>query len=335
MDATPSSHQKDQTRTENSLAEVSNTEKLLWASINLKGLLHSDVKRLYQQVCSVYEKNILTDSEQADFQDIEYSLWKLHYKHIDEFRKQIKKVSSCTNSEVPHNVTNAQRSADDYYEGIKLFLSEATNFYKSLIAKVQRCHGISDDTLFHRNRGIINNVDQKRIKSCQFLCHRFLICLGDLARYRELYEKPDNQNRNWSIAAAQYLEALKIWPDSGNPHNQLALLSTYIGDEFLALYHCIRSLAVKEPFPDAWNNLILLLEKSGSSVLHSHSADASFDFSILSERRKVLTKLQSGDDVTNCNISTLECGCLVGRNLWHLFVIVISFFYVRSRYYFY
>lgn len=44
-------------------------------------------------------------------------------------------------------------------------------------------------------------------------------------------------------------------------HLQLAVLATYIGDEFLALYHCVRSLAVKEPFPDAWNNLIMLFEK--------------------------------------------------------------------------
>lgn len=44
-------------------------------------------------------------------------------------------------------------------------------------------------------------------------------------------------------------------------HLQLALLATYTGDPFLALYHCIRSLAVKEPFPDAWNNLMLLFEE--------------------------------------------------------------------------
>jgi len=38
-------------------------------------------------------------------------------------------------------------------------------------------------------------------------------------------------------------------------------LATYVGDEFLALYHCVRSLAVKEPFPDAWDNLILLFDR--------------------------------------------------------------------------
>ncbi|WJZ98894.1 hypothetical protein VitviT2T_017385 [Vitis vinifera] len=35
-----------------------------------------------------------------------------------------------------------------------------------------------------------------------------------------------------------------------------------VGDEFFALYHCVRSLVVKEPFPDSWENLYLLLEKN-------------------------------------------------------------------------
>lgn len=48
---------------------------------------------------------------------------------------------------------------------------------------------------------------------------------------------------------------------------QLAVLAIYIGDEFLALYHCIRSLAVKEPFPDAQGNLILLFERVRPEIL--------------------------------------------------------------------
>ena len=53
-----------------------------------------------------------------------------------------------------------------------------------------------------------------------------------------------------------------IWPDSANPQNQLVVLAIYVGDEFLALYQCVRSLVVKKPFPDAWENLYLLLEKN-------------------------------------------------------------------------
>lgn len=41
----------------------------------------------------------------------------------------------------------------------------------------------------------------------------------------------------------------------------------YIGDEFLALYHCIRSLAVQKPFPDAQDNLTLLFEKVKPDIL--------------------------------------------------------------------
>ncbi|KAK8485119.1 hypothetical protein V6N11_073338 [Hibiscus sabdariffa] len=77
----------------------------------------------------------------------------------------------------------------------------------------------------------------------------------------EQVEKSSVVQHNWSVAATYYLEAARAWPDSGNPQNQLAVLATYVGDEFLALYHCVRSLAVKEPFPDAWNNLILLFER--------------------------------------------------------------------------
>lgn len=48
---------------------------------------------------------------------------------------------------------------------------------------------------------------------------------------------------------------------------QLAVLAMYIGDEFLALYHCIRSLAVQKPFPDAQDNLTLLFEKVKPDIL--------------------------------------------------------------------
>ncbi|XP_039048500.1 protein SMG7L-like [Hibiscus syriacus] len=106
----------------------------------------------------------------------------------------------------------------------------------------------------------------------------------------EQVEKSSVVQHNWSVAATYYLEDARAWPDSGNPQNQLAVLATYVGDEFLALYHCVRSLAVKEPFPDAWNNLILLFERNRSSDLHSLSSDAEFDFLNPFERSDSLVK---------------------------------------------
>ncbi|CAG8756580.1 5398_t:CDS:2, partial [Racocetra persica] len=63
-------------------------------------------------------------------------------------------------------------------------------------------------------------------------CHKSLIFLGDLARYRELQtEKP---RKNWSIACDYYNHARHLVPESGNPHNQLAVIATYSADEFSA-----------------------------------------------------------------------------------------------------
>ena len=232
----------------------------------------------------------------SELQDVEYSLWKLHYKHIDEFRKIIKKTSGNVESKksgMPQNRA-VQGDSGNNLKLFKIFLTEAVEFYQTLIVKLRKHYGVPVEALFYKKGWNSASVEPDVMEKCEYLCHRCLVCMGDLARYKQQCENPDTQNHNWSVAAAHYLEATRIWPDSGNPQNQvnvsyqlqrciietfiiylcffssnydnlvylqLAVLATYIGDEFLALYHCVRSLAVKEPFPDAWNNLILLFEK--------------------------------------------------------------------------
>lgn len=206
--------------------QVGNLERQLWALIYTKNLLHSDVQDLYCKVRSSYEKIILDGHELVELQDVEYCLWKLHYKHIDEFRKIIKKSSAngeSTKLVMTQNAANVQRSDDKYVAAFKSFLSEATEFYENLIVKVKNCYSLPVDSSYRRHDVSISVKPKKRQK-CQFLCHRFLVCLGDLARYQEQYENADVQNHNWSVAASHYLEATMVWPDSGNPQNQVVLL---------------------------------------------------------------------------------------------------------------
>lgn len=326
---------KDQKEKQVFLTEVGSLEKQLWALINSKGLLHSDVQDLYRKVRYSYEKIILKDSEEVELQDVEYSLWKLHYKHIDEFRKTIKKSSGNGESiklVTTQNVGNVWRSDDKGIAGFMSFLSEATEFYQNLVVKIRKCNRLPEDSSFYKNVGSSTAVEPKKMQKCQFLCHRFLVCLGDLARYKEQYEKLDDQNHNWSVAASHYLEATMIWPDSGNPQNQLAVLATYVGDEFLALYHCVRSLAVKEPFPDAWDNLTLLFERNRSSCLHSLCREAHFDFLKPSERSDFHSKSQSSHELSNCNMLEAGHNCLVETDLWSLLIRTMSFFFIKSSF---
>ncbi|XP_062095723.1 nonsense-mediated mRNA decay factor SMG7-like [Humulus lupulus] len=309
---------EDQRGKHDFLIEVANKEKQLWRLIHAKDLLHNDVQELYRKVRSSYEKLILHDYEQAELQDVEYSLWKLHYKHIDEFRKRIKKSS------------NVELYKTNHIEGFKLFLSEAIEFYQNLFVKARNVSRLPQESSSCRKGGETGFSEAKKMQKCQFLCHRFLVCLGDLVRYREQYEKPDVRKHNWSRAAIHYMEATMIWPDSGNPHNQLAVLATYVGDEFLALYHCIRSLAVKEPFPDARDNLILLLERNRSSCLQSLSSEADFDFSKPSERSITMKSLKSSDDMSYQSTLKDEDNGSLPDNFCSLFIRIISFFFIKS-----
>ncbi|XP_059670801.1 nonsense-mediated mRNA decay factor SMG7-like [Cornus florida] len=324
---------KDQKERENLVIEVVNAERQLWVNIHSKGLLDTEVQDLYRKVRSCYEKIILNNHEVVKLQDVEFSLWKLHYKHIDEFRKRIQQSSASTDSiksATPQNVASVQNGFDSHIEGFKSFLSEAAEFYQNLIAKLRRCCGLPEEPLFYEKGGLSSSVELKTLHKCQYSCHRFLVCLGDLARYRELCKKSDFQNHKWSVAATYYFEATMIWPDSGNPQNQLALLATYVGDDFIALYHCVRSLAVKEPFPDAWDNLILLFEKN-MSHWQSPSGEVHFNFSKPAERIILETKSQSSRGSSNNSVlEATEDVSSVKKDLWPLFVRMISFFFIES-----
>ncbi|XP_022723507.1 protein SMG7L-like isoform X2 [Durio zibethinus] len=320
---------KDQKEKANFLLEIASTEKQLWALIHSKGLLHSDVRDLYHKVSLSYESFILNDHELTELQDVEYSLWKLHYKHIDEFRNRIKRSSA--NSESTASAMACSGSDDKHIEGFKSILLKATEFYKKLVVKIRSHYGLPEESSLFKRGGVTASVEPTKLQKCHFLCHRFLVCLGDVARYMEQFEKSNVQKHNWSVAATYYLEAAIIWPDSGNPQNQLAVLATYVGDEFLALYHCVRSLAVKEPFPDAWNNLILLFERNRSCHLHSLSSAARFDFLKPSERSDTQLKSQSSSNISDCCPLKGEHDHSAEKNFWPLLIRTLSFFFLKSR----
>lgn len=205
------------------IIQIGNSEKQLWALIHSKGLLHSDVQDLYRKVRSSYERIFLSNHTLSELQDVEYSLWKLHYKHIDEFRKIIKKNSGYGESKksgMPQSRV-VQRDNDTHSKLFKIFLTEAIEFYQTLIVKLRKHYGVPVEALFYKKGRNSTSVESDVMQKCQYLCHRCLVCMGDLARYKQQCENSDTQSHNWSVAATHYLEATRIWPDSGNPQNQV------------------------------------------------------------------------------------------------------------------
>lgn len=126
---------------------------------------------------------------------------------------------------------------------------------------------------------------------CLAILSKALICLGDIARYREQYNESggrpkaghdDNVSsrrgrhrrggslgldsiprpRNYDKSQRCYEKARLILPSDGNPSHQLAILATHKCDNFLSIYHYYRSLCVLKPSDPASDNLSKVLSKA-------------------------------------------------------------------------
>lgn len=118
-----------------------------------------------------------------------------------------------------------------------------------------------------------------------------LVCLGDIARYRELFNEAGGRPkagredsvparkitrnkkgevvvthiaraRNYDKASQCYEQAKLLVPQDGNPSHQLAILASYQKDLFGSLYHYYHALCVRQPYDTASENLITVLNKA-------------------------------------------------------------------------
>lgn len=137
------------------------------------------------------------------------------------------------------------------------FLRQATRFYRSYIQRIAAQFPLSELQYVVQQFRLPNfehgapspepELKSRIIRSC----HRTLVYLGDLSRYREVNRNP----QNWGPAIGYYTLAKQLLPSSGNPHNQLAVMAFEEGSLLSALYHLYRAVSVSEPFPEADGNL--------------------------------------------------------------------------------
>ncbi|POM65767.1 hypothetical protein PHPALM_18470 [Phytophthora palmivora] len=160
--------------------------------------------------------------------EVEQALWKpCFYRRIEEFRRRIRKAAA----DRADRAAFARVSSD-----FAQFLTQAAAFYAHL-------------------RDVFSTDS-----SCRASLYRCYVFLGDLARYRELHSH--KAKKNFAAAEALYHRALLVVPENGNPHNQLAVLATYVDAETVAVYRYCRSLLTSQPFTTAEENLALLFERS-------------------------------------------------------------------------
>lgn len=185
----------------------------------------------WQQMRENYEAIILEDHGFSEKHNIEYALWQLHYRRIEEFRAHFSAALASKSSSTSQGVKAPPRPdrINKIRVQFKTFLSEATGFYHDLILKIRAKYGLplgyfSEDSGYQ----ITMEKDGKRstdMKRGLISCHRCLIYLGDLARYKGLYGEGDSKSRDYTAASSYYMQAVSLWPSSGNPHHQVFSLS--------------------------------------------------------------------------------------------------------------
>ncbi|KAL7613015.1 hypothetical protein Lser_V15G05796 [Lactuca serriola] len=228
----------------------------------------------WQQMRENFETIILEDHSFSEKHSIEFALWQLHYRRIEEFRAHYNAASATDSTTSRAGGAARPDRASKIRLQFKTFLSEATGFYHDLILKIRAKYGLPIGQFYPEPEN--HNVKEKdgkkfnEVKKGLISCHRCLIYLGDLARYKGLYGEGESKSRDYAAASSYYLQAASLWPSSGNPHHQLAILATYSGDELMAVYRYFRSLAAENPFSTARDNLIVAFEKNRQSYSQLH-----------------------------------------------------------------
>ncbi|KAF4325308.1 hypothetical protein JM18_000508 [Phytophthora kernoviae] len=192
--------------------------------------------------------------------EVEQALWKpCFYRRIEDFRRRIRKYAAAAQAD--RNVREHFARVSSEFQS---FLTEAAAFYahlRDVFAQWLLNNRVSSITA-STSRDLTKDGSEmaKNIARCRQSLHRCYVFLGDLARYRELHSQ--KAKKNFAAAEALYHRALAVLPENGNPHNQLAVLATYIEAETVAVYRYCRSLLTAQPFVTAEENLALLFERS-------------------------------------------------------------------------
>jgi tetratricopeptide (TPR) repeat protein len=150
------------------------------------------------------------------------------------------------------------------------------------------------------NMGAVAPMSQAQRESRVAIISKALVCLGDIARYKELYNEAGGRPRaghedgppaaasttkngrsrrgggpaqvtgmvalprlrNYDRAQSCYEQARLLLPFDGNPSHQLAILASYQKDIFGSLVHYYRALCVRTPYETASENLGTVLNKA-------------------------------------------------------------------------
>ncbi|KAL4431450.1 hypothetical protein ABPG75_006706 [Micractinium tetrahymenae] len=220
-----------------------------------RSIFDPQLRRLRSSLRSECEAALLADFRLSQKHDVESLLWKaVFYRPIEEFRRRIKQAEG--------------ELRDKTKLAFHAFLEDGKGFYLQLTVNLQQRFGPAGfpQALAAQHLQQMGLAEPEPLPAssrpldCRASVHRCLVCLGDLSRY-QVNAQPAAE-RDWAECRRFYQLAARALPGGGNAYNQLAVLSSYEGDDLGAAFFYFRALAASSPFPVARENLVTHFEQN-------------------------------------------------------------------------
>ncbi|KAL2200947.1 hypothetical protein P885DRAFT_73294 [Corynascus similis CBS 632.67] len=212
------------------------------------------VEKLMENYRLACLQTIWPDMRAANEKSAEDALWHTHTLVTKTYRKVLSRLQG-------NDSFVLRRKLEKLYSH---YLKTAQYFYRGYLQRVCARYDMKDLRRIARRAELqempLPDKDKVDATATQLedivkrSCHKTLIYLGDLTRYRTLLRTKDP---NWDGALAYYLLANDLIPESGHGYHQCGVIYVETEDHLQVVYHLYRALACDLPHPNASTNLDL------------------------------------------------------------------------------
>ncbi|KAL2263667.1 hypothetical protein VTK26DRAFT_5698 [Humicola hyalothermophila] len=228
------------------------------------------VEKLMENYRLACIETIWPDIRAAREKGAEDVLWHTHTQVTKAYRKVLGRAQG-------HDHAVLRRRLERLYS---TYLKTAQYFYRGYLQRVCARYDMQDLKRIARQAELEDMAVPDAVKVdpatahleevVRTSCHKTLIYLGDLSRYRTLMRSKD---RKWDGALSYYFLANELSPESGYGHHQCSVIYVEIEDHLEVVYHLYRSLACDKPHPNAPTNLKRefsdLLKRKTTGIKHA------------------------------------------------------------------
>ncbi|KZT59281.1 hypothetical protein CALCODRAFT_493839 [Calocera cornea HHB12733] len=252
-------------------------------------------QRLRDHYVQLVFQNARADmAQQLLWSETSHAIIDVYRSHIQQIERAIASTRSESRTDtrgLPHGPVELRKVSQSF----RTFLLQEEKFWRLFSLRLVRTYdlhravavlariGISEEPVLEDGIDTTAASNSKaalpieEVLSKMDILQRSIICLGDLARYRELNEvlsssrRPKGRNgsnaasyspKTFVVSESYYRAAILLAPDNGTPFNQLAILATYQSKQFDALYYYYRAASTKQPFATVAENVDRLLSKA-------------------------------------------------------------------------